>query len=341
MTTSISRDQPCTVIVAGGAGFIGANFVRNAVATTNWSLVVVDKLTYAGNLANLDSLPSDRVQVISGDICDTDLVNSVAKTADVIVNFAAESHNDRSLHAARSFLETNIEGTFVLLEAARRFGIRFHHVSTDEVYGDLPVDTDEVFTLDSPYRPSSPYSATKAASDHLVSAWTRSFGVQATISNCANNYGPYQHIEKFIPRQITNILIGTRPKLYGEGSNVREWLHVNDHVSGIMKVLESGRIGESYLLSSGVGVSNIEVLRLVLELMNYPSDFFEHVRDRPGHDRRYALDSTSAKIDLNWSPAYRDLRAGLADTIRWYTANTGWWIEGKREVEEQYKRLEG
>ncbi|TSI14093.1 dTDP-glucose 4,6-dehydratase [Brevibacterium aurantiacum] len=341
MTTDIRRDQYHTVIVAGGAGFIGANFVRNVVSTTNWSVVVVDKLTYAGNLANLESLPVERVDVVVGDICDENLVNSVASSADAIVNFAAESHNDRSLHAAKSFLKTNVEGTFVLLEAARRFSIRYHHVSTDEVYGDLPIDTDEAFTLDSPYRPSSPYSATKAASDHLVTAWTRSYGVQATISNCANNYGPYQHVEKFIPRQITNLLIGTRPKLYGAGSNVREWLHVNDHVSGIMRVLEFGRIGSSYLLSSGIGVSNIEVLRLVLELMDHPSDFFDHVRDRPGHDRRYALDSASTRSDLGWSPTYTDLREGLCDTIRWYSENTNWWAAGKRGVEEQYRRFEG
>lgn len=341
MTTDIRRDQPHTVIVAGGAGFIGANFVRNVVSTTNWSVVVVDKLTYAGNLANLEGLPGERVDVLVGDIRDENIVNSAARSADLIVNFAAESHNDRSLHAAKSFLKTNVEGTFVLLEAARRFGIRYHHVSTDEVYGDLPIDTDEAFTLDSPYRPSSPYSATKAASDHLVTAWTRSYGVQATISNSANNYGPYQHVEKFIPRQITNLIIGSRPKLYGTGSNVREWLHVNDHVSGIMRVLEFGRIGSSYLFSSGLGVSNIEVLRLVLELMDHPSDFFDQVRDRPGHDRRYALDSASTRSDLGWSPAYTDLRAGLSDAIRWYSENTDWWASGKRDVEEQYRRFEG
>lgn len=340
MTKIIQSDRSQTVVVAGGAGFIGSNFIRTVIEITQWSVIVIDKLTYAGNLLNLDGLPSDRVRFVVGDVCDKKLVDSIAKNADAIVNFAAESHNDRSLYAAGPFLKTNVEGTFVLIEAARRFHIRYHHVSTDEVYGDLPIETDTSFTLASPYRPSSPYSATKAAADHLVSAWVRSFGVQATTSICVNNYGPYQHIEKFIPRQITNLLTTRRPKLYGTGRNVREWLHVYDHVFGIMKILTSGQIGKSYLLSSGLGLSNIDVLRLILEIMEFPEDYFDCVIDRPGHDRRYALDSTSTKSELNWSPRYSDFRAGLKDTIQWYKENVDWWIENKRNVEEQYARRE-
>ncbi len=222
------------ILVTGGAGFIGSNFVHFLVDNTDHSVVVLDKLTYAGNLRSLDGLPENRYEFVKGDIADAALVDELFGRVDAVVHYAAESHNDNSLHDPRPFLDTNIVGSYVLLEAARKHNIRFHHISTDEVYGDLELNDPERFTADTPYNPSSPYSSTKAASDMLVRAWVRSFGVQATISNCSNNYGPYQHVEKFIPRQITNVLRGERPKLYGTGDNVRDWIHADDHSSAVL-----------------------------------------------------------------------------------------------------------
>ena len=231
------------IIVTGGAGFIGSNFVHYVVKhQPEVHVTVLDKLTYAGNRANLAGLPEDRVELVVGDIADSQLVNQLVAKADAVVHYAAESHNDNSLKDPSPFIQTNLVGTYTLLEACRLHGVRFHHVSTDEVYGDLPLREDlpghgegegEKFTDQSPYNPSSPYSASKAGSDLLVRAWVRSFGLQATISNCSNNYGPYQHIEKFIPRQITNILSGNRPKLYGDGKNVRDWIHTEDHSAAV------------------------------------------------------------------------------------------------------------
>ncbi|MDF2561854.1 MAG: dTDP-glucose 4,6-dehydratase, partial [Microbacterium sp.] len=213
-----------TLLVTGGAGFIGSNFVHHVVGNTDHSVIVLDKLTYAGNAASLAGLPEDRVRLVQGDIADAALVDELFGQVDAVVHYAAESHNDNSLHDPRPFLDTNIVGTYTLLEAARKHDKRFHHISTDEVYGDLDLDDPARFTENTPYNPSSPYSSTKAGSDLLVRAWVRSFGVKATISNCSNNYGPYQHVEKFIPRQITNVLRGIRPKLYGTGENVRDWI---------------------------------------------------------------------------------------------------------------------
>ena len=252
------------------------------------------------------------------------------------MHFAAESHNDNSIAHPRPFLKTNVEGTFTLLQAARKHGVRFHHISTDEVYGDLALDDPSRFTERTPYNPSSPYSSTKASSDMLVRAWTRTYGIKATISNCSNNYGPRQHIEKFIPRQITNILSGIRPKLYGDGRNVRDWIHVDDHSSAVWEILTRGTIGETYLIGADGGRSNIDVLRLILRAMGRAEDDFDWVRDRPGHDRRYAIDSSKLRAELGWRPRHVDFYKGLLETIRWYEENKAWWRPAKAATEEKY-----
>lgn len=240
---------PKNVIVTGGAGFIGSNFVHWVIDNQpGVHVTVLDALTYAGNPDNIAGLPQDRMTFVHGDICDAELVDKLAADADAIVHFAAESHNDNSILDPTPFLRTNVEGTFTLLQAARKHDLRFHHISTDEVYGDLALDDPARFTEETPYHPSSPYSSTKASSDMLVRAWVRTYGVRATISNCSNNYGPRQHIEKFIPRQITNILCGIRPKLYGDGLNVRDWIHTEDHSSAVWDILTKGEIGETYLI---------------------------------------------------------------------------------------------
>ena len=236
------------------------------------------------------------------------------------------------------FLRTNVEGTFRLLEAVRKYDVRYHHVSTDEVYGDLALDDPARFTEETPYHPSSPYSSTKASSDMLVRAWHRTYGVRATISNCSNNYGPYQHVEKFIPRQITNIIDGVRPKLYGSGENVRDWIHTEDHSSGVWAILTRGRIGETYLLGADGERDNITVLRMILEMMGQPVDAFDWVRDRPGHDRRYAIDSTKLRRELGWEPLHTDFASGLAKTIEWYRQNEAWWRPAKAATEAKYAK---
>ncbi len=324
------------LLVTGGAGFIGSNFVHHVVDHTDDHVTVLDKLTYAGNRASLDGLPEDRVELVVGDITDAALVDSLFENADAVVHYAAESHNDNSLNDPRPFLDTNIIGTYTLLEAARKHGTRLHHISTDEVYGDLELDDPERFTENTPYNPSSPYSSTKAGSDLLVRAWVRSFGVQATISNCSNNYGPYQHVEKFIPRQITNVIRGIRPKLYGKGENVRDWIHADDHSSAVLTILDGGRIGETYLIGADGEKDNKTVVELILTLMGQPADAYDHVTDRAGHDLRYAIDSTKLRTELGWQPQYRDFEAGLAATIDWYKVNEGWWAADKDGVEEFY-----
>ena len=299
-------------------------------------MTVLDALTYAGNRENLDGISESCMTFVHGDICDADLVDRLFSEADACVHFAAESHNDNSIADPAPFVRTNVEGTFTLLEAARRHGTRFHHISTDEVYGDLALDDPARFTEETPYRPSSPYSSTKAASDLLVRAWHRTYGVAATISNCSNNYGPRQHIEKFIPRQITNVLSGIRPKLYGDGLNVRDWIHTEDHSSAVWAILERGRIGETYLIGADGERNNIDVLRAILEEMGQGPDDFDWVRDRPGHDRRYAIDSTKLRRELGWRPARTDFAEGLRDTIAWYRDNPGWWQGAKEATEAKY-----
>lgn len=318
------------LLVTGGAGFIGANFVR--MASQRYRVTVVDKLTYAGNRA---SLP-EGIDFVEGDICERPLIDELVSATDAVVHFAAESHNDNSLRDPSAFVQTNLVGTFTLLEAVRAHGTRLHHVSTDEVFGDLALGGTDAFTETTPYNPSSPYSATKAGSDHLVRAWVRSFGVAATISNCSNNYGPYQHVEKFIPRQITNILCGQPAKLYGTGAQVRDWIHVDDHNAAVLAILERGRIGETYNVGAdGPHVTNLEVIEQICDIMG---GTYEHVADRPGHDQRYTMDATKLRTELGWQPRYTDLRAGLERTIEWYEANRGWWEAGKAAVEKQYAR---
>lgn len=324
------------LLVTGGAGFIGSNFVHHVVAHTDHRVTVLDKLTYAGNRASLERLPEDRVRLVVGDITDAELVDGLFASADAVVHYAAESHNDNSLHDPRPFLDTNIIGTYTLLEAARRHDRRFHHISTDEVYGDLELDDLQRFTENTPYNPSSPYSSTKAGSDLLVRAWVRSFGVQATISNCSNNYGPYQHVEKFIPRQITNVLRDIRPKLYGAGENVRDWIHADDHSSAVLTILDKGTIGETYLIGADGEKNNKDVVELILQIMGRPIDAYDHVTDRAGHDMRYAIDSGKLRTELGWSPAFSDFETGLAATIDWYRANEDWWAGAKDGVEAFY-----
>lgn len=338
------------IIVTGGAGFIGSNFVHYVYNNfPNVHITILDKLTYAGNQNNVKSILGDRVELVVGDIMDKELVDKLASQADAIVHYAAESHNDNSLNDPSPFIYTNFVGTYTLLEAARKYDLRFHHVSTDEVYGDLPLREDlpghgelpgEKFTEDTKYNPSSPYSSTKAASDLIVRAWIKSFGIKATISNCSNNYGPYQHIEKFIPRQITNILSGIKPKLYGNGKNVRDWIHTNDHSSAVWTILNNGKIGETYLIGANGEKSNKEVLELILKEMHMPNDFYDHVTDRAGHDLRYAIDSTKLYKELNWKPKYTNFEEGLRQTIQWYIDNQEWWEHEKEEVEANYAKTQ-
>jgi dTDP-glucose 4,6-dehydratase len=324
-------------LVTGGAGFIGSNFVHHVIEHTDHHVTVIDKLTYAGNRASLEGLPDARFAFVHGDIVDAALVDELVAAADAVVHFAAESHNDNSLDDPRPFVDTNIMGTFTLLEAVRRHSTRFHHISTDEVYGDLELDDPARFTEMTAYNPSSPYSSTKAGSDLLVRAWVRSFGVRATISNCSNNYGPYQHVEKFIPRQITNVLRGERPKLYGAGLNVRDWIHADDHSAAVLLILDRGRLGETYLIGADGEHSNKQVVEQILLTLGQPADAYDHVVDRPGHDLRYAIDSTKLRTELGWQPQYGDFAAGLAATVAWYRDNEAWWEPQKDATEARYR----
>lgn len=330
---------PEKIIVTGGAGFIGSNFVHWVVDNQpNVHVTVLDALTYAGNKENLAGIPEERMTFVHGDICDTELLSQLVPETDAIVHFAAESHNDNSIADPEPFVRTNVYGTYQLLQAARKNNVRFHHISTDEVYGDLALDDPARFTEETPYHPSSPYSSTKASSDMLVRAWHRTYGVRATISNCSNNYGPRQHIEKFIPRQITNVLCGIHPKLYGDGLNVRDWIHTEDHSSAVWAILTNGRIGETYLIGADGEKNNIDVLHAILKGMGKAEDDFDWVKDRPGHDRRYAIDSTKLRTELGWMPKHTDFDQGLADTIKWYENNHGWWEAEKEATEAKYAK---
>jgi len=293
------------VLITGGAGFIGANFVHQTlVRHPDASVTVLDKLTYAGNKGSLADL-DDRVNLVVGDIADADVVDPLVAQSDVVVHFAAESHNDNSLRDPSPFIQTNLVGTFTLLEAARRHKTRFHHISTDEVYGDLELDDPAKFEPTTPYNPSSPYSSSK-------------------------------DIEKFIPRQITNLIDGVRPKLYGAGENVRDWIHVLDHNDAVWDIIEKGRIGETYLIGANGEKNNKEVVELILELMGHEPDDYEHVADRPGHDMRYAIDNSKLVEELGWAPRFTDFRSGLQATIDWYRGNEAWWRPLKAEVEAKY-----
>jgi dTDP-glucose 4,6-dehydratase len=325
------------MLVTGGAGFIGANFVQHTLKNhPRYDLTVLDALTYAGNRATLAQF-TGQVRFVHGDVCDEPLVDRLVAGADVVVHFAAESHVDNSLAQPWPFVRSNIIGTYTLLQAVRRHDRRLHHISTDEVFGDLPLDSPAKFTEETAYRPSSPYAASKAGADLLVRAWVRSFGVAATLSNCANNYGPFQHVEKLLPRQITNVLLGARPQLYGTGENVREWTHVDDHNAAVHLILAGGRIGETYLIGSGDERSNRQLLESLLVEMGQPADAYDSVPDRPGHDLRYANDSTKIRTELGWWPAHSDVRTGLAATVDWYRDNGWWWRPQKADAEERQR----
>lgn len=326
------------LLVTGGAGFIGSNFVHATLRDhPECRVTVLDALTYAGSRASL-AAAGDRVTLVEGRIEDVALVDRLVASNDVVVHFAAESHNDNSINNPLPFVTTNVIGTFTLLEAVRQHRRRLHHVSTDEVFGDLELDDPERFRETTPYNPSSPYSATKAGSDLLVKAWIRTFGVNATISNCSNNYGPYQHIEKFIPRQITNILSGRKPRLYGEGKNVRDWIHVDDHNAAVWAILERGQPGSYYMIGADGEQNNKSVIALILELMGKPADWYDHVTDRPGHDLRYAIDAGKIRRELGWTPRYTTFREGLAATVAWYRDNADWWQPIKQSVEAKYAK---
>ena len=328
------------IVVTGGAGFIGANFVHTLLNDhPEVDVEVLDAFTYAANEKSLTDVTPEqakRLTVTKGSVTDADLVDEVVKNADAVVHFAAESHNDNSISGPAPFIQTNLVGTFTLLEAVRKHDTRFHHVSTDEVYGDLELDDPAKFTVETPYNPSSPYSASKAGSDMLVRAWIRTFGIPATISNCSNNYGPYQHIEKFIPRMITNRLVGIRPRLYGEGANVRDWIHVLDHNDAVWEILQRGTLGDTYLIGADGEASNKEVVHMLNEIMGYPADDYDHVSDRAGHDLRYAIDATKLREELGWEPRYTDFSEGLDETITWYEDNEAWWRPMKDATEAKY-----
>lgn len=307
------------LLVTGGAGFIGSNFVRRTIETRPEArITVLDALTYAGNLSNLDGLEG-RYSFVRGNILDTTLVERLIQDSDIVVHFAAESHNDNSLKSAKPFVETNINGTFELIQACVKYNVRFHHISTDEVFGDLPIESTQKFTPDTPYNPSSPYSSSKAASELLVRAWGRSFGLQYTISNCSNNFGPYQHEEKLIPRMISLITSGKKPQLYGNGRNVRDWIHVDDHNDGVWSIIEKGKVGETYLLGANNERSNLQVVETLLEVMGKPRGWIEFIEDRPGHDLRYAIDASKTISELGWRPRHTGFEDSLSGLVVFYS----------------------
>ncbi|WP_040595152.1 dTDP-glucose 4,6-dehydratase [Timonella senegalensis] len=332
------------LLVTGGAGFIGSNFVRwTRESRPEVSMTVLDSFTYAAQGMNLEvdgwlAANGDHVSVVVGDIRDRTLVDSLVAVHDVVIHFAAESHNDASLENPSEFVDTNVNGTLSVLEAVRAHGKRLHHISTDEVFGDLSLDA-PAFTHSSPYRPSSPYSASKASADLLVGAWVRSFGVRATVSICSNNYGPFQHVEKFIPRQITELLAGRVPRIYGTGANVRDWIAVDDHSSALWRIIDAGQIGRTYLVGTHNERSNLEVVAALLEVFGRPAGDIEFVRDRTGHDVRYALDTSLIFDDLGWRPAPRSFRRELESLVSWYADHEAWWREAKTTSEERYRRL--
>jgi len=328
-----------TILVTGGAGFIGSNFVHYWLAHhPDDHLVVLDKLTYAGNVANLASV-MDKIRFIKGDICDREMVFPLVQEVDALVHFAAESHVDRSILDASDFIHTNVLGTQVLLEAARHAGNkRFHHVSTDEVFGALNF-TDPLFTEKTPYDPHSPYSASKASSDHLVRAYHTTYDLPVTISNCSNNYGPYHFPEKFIPLAICNLLEGKKVPVYGDGLYRRDWIHAEDHCRGIDVILEKGRIGETYCLGGKDSeIANIDLVKKLIVLLERDESAIEYVKDRPGHDRRYAIDYSKAQRELGWEPLM-DLDTGLKKTVDWFLSHQDW-VAGVRSgaYQEYYEK---
>ena len=329
------------LLVTGGAGFIGTNFIRYWLRHySNDAVINLDRLTYAGDLSNLTDIAEThypkRYKFAHGDILDSAFVEDVLKTEhpDVIVNFAAESHNSRAILHPRRFFETNVMGTQVLLDVARQYGVqRFHHISTCEVYGELPLDSPDTFSESAPYRPQTPYNASKAAADHLVNAYFHSFGMPITISNCANNYGPYQHPEKLIPLFTTNAIQNLPLTLYQSSHNRREWLHVEDHCQAIAAVIEHGKIGETYNVGSSVEKSIEEISDFILDTLGKPQQLKTYVPDRPGHDCRYLLDSQKITHEIGWEPRI-PFEEGMRETIRWYVENKEWWQAIQQKVDD-------
>jgi len=331
------------ILVTGGAGFIGTNFIRFVLAEDeDVSITNLDALTYAGNLANLaDVEQNPRYTFVKGDIADRDLVKGLfAEKFDAVMNFAAESHVDRSIHDASAFIRTNVGGTEVLLQAAREHGVaRFVQVSTDEVYGSAA--SGEAFTEESRLLPNSPYAASKTAADLLVRSFVKTFGMPAIITRCSNNYGPYQFPEKLIPLFIANALDGKKLPVYGDGQNERDWIHVSDHVKALYRVLKDGADGEVYNIGEGRPLKNIDVVKRLLEALDKGEDLITYVKDRPGHDRRYAIDSSKIRTALGWVPAY-DFERGLRETVDWYCANETWWTAVKTgEYRDYYRKQYG
>lgn len=330
------------ILVTGGAGFIGSNFIRYWLRANAHDFIVnLDKLTYAGNLENLKEVEANpRYSFVHGDICDGEVVERSMRGVDIVVHFAAESHVDRSIIDAAPFIKSNIEGTYVLLEVALKHNIqRFHHISTDEVFGALPLHSKEKFTESTPYNPHSPYSASKAASDHLVRAYYDTHGLPITISNCANNFGFFHFPEKLIPLAITNLIEGKKVPIYGDGLYVRDWLYVEDHCRGIDAILKKGKVGETYLIGSmHEDIANIDVIKRILKIMGKDESSIEYVKDRPAHDRRYAIDWSKIHTELGWSPKY-DFDTALAATVEWYQKNVTWWQRVKsKEYQNYYKK---
>lgn len=314
------------ILVTGGAGFIGSNYIRHMLATyPDVHIVNLDALTYAGNRANLASVADDpRYTFVHGDICDAAVVEPLVARADVVVHFAAESHVDRSIADSAAFVRTNVLGTLTLLEAAKNNGnTRFHHVSTDEVFGSLGKD-DPAFTEHTPYDPRSPYSASKASSDHLVRAYFHTHNLPVTISNCSNNYGPYQFPEKLIPLFVTNLIDGKKVPVYGTGDNVRDWLHVTDHCSAIDAVVRRGTLGETYCVGGNAERTNMQITKIILDAFGVGEEMIDHVADRKGHDKRYAINNAKITTELGWSPSV-PFEQGIIDTIQWYRDNEQWW----------------
>lgn len=330
------------LLITGGAGFIGSNFIHYWIKNNPEDQIVnLDKLTYAGNLENLKSIENNpNYKFIHGDICDAKVVNDAMQGIDTVVHFAAESHVDRSIQDAAPFIKTNVEGTFVLLQAAVNNKIsRFHHISTDEVFGALELGSSEKFNENTPYDPHSPYSASKAASDHLVRAYHDTYGLPVTISNCANNFGPYHFPEKLIPLAITNLMEGKKVPVYGDGLYVRDWLHVEDHCSAIEAILQKGKVGETYMIGSMTqDVPNIEIVKKILKIMSKDENNIEYVKDRPGHDRRYAIDWSRIHNEFGWNPKY-SFDEALEMTVKWYNDNQDWWKRIKSgQYQEYYKK---
>jgi dTDP-glucose 4,6-dehydratase len=327
------------LLVTGAAGFIGSNFIRYwQEAHPEDEAVILDKLTYAGNRANVEPLPA-HYTFVEGDITDEQAVRQAMAGCDTVVHFAAESHVDRSITDPYVFTRTNVLGTHVLLEAARQLGVsRFHHVSTDEVYGAIPLNQHIKFNEQTPYDPSSAYSASKAGSDHMVRAYSRTYGLPITISNCTNNYGPYMYPEKFIPRSIIRLLNGENVRLYAPGNQVRDWLFVRDHCRAIDLILQRGKTGETYCVGGMTKeITNKEVAETIIKLMDLPEGRLEIITDRPGHDEKYALDWSKINTELGWQPEH-DFESGLRETIDWYKNNEDWWREAAKETEEFYQK---